>query len=115
MSGRSQPRYVILNDYDAPQPGMVCQWVPRIGYCYMDRRGNKADFDGMRGTEATPVEAFGFRWAEDRDGMTRFYLSDIPPTASYRDGEPRRWQSSVESFEWRTLKGGAVATKKARA
>ncbi len=110
----SKPRYAIINDCDAPQPRMVCQWVPGVGYCYMDRRENKADFDGMRGTEATKIEEFGFRWAEDPDGVTRFYLSGIPPTASYRDGESRKWQSSVVSFEWRTLKAGAIEKRKQR-
>lgn len=106
MTQKTKPRYVIINDTDAPQPHMVCQWVPRIGYCYMDRR--KADFDGMTGREATSIEDFGFRWAEDTDSVTRFYLSDIPPTAAYHDGEPRRWQSRIHSFEWNTLKAGAV-------
>ena len=109
-----RPRYVIINDCDAPQPRMVCQLVPGIGYCYMDRRENKPDFDGMRGLEATPIESFGFRWAEDTDGMTRFYLSDVPATAVYSDGYPRNWQSSVEFFEWRTLKAEAIGKGKAR-
>lgn len=34
--------------------------------------------------------------------------NDIPPTATYRDGEPRPWQSrqrdkDLQSFEWRVL------------
>jgi hypothetical protein len=78
----------------------------------MDRREHKSDFDGMRGHEATPIEAFGFLWVEDTDGVTRFYLSDITPTATYGDGGPRAWQSRVGSFEWSTLKTGVV--KKAR-
>ena len=105
----AKPKYVIINDCDAPQPAMVCQLVKGIGYCYLDRRGTKPEHDGMTGTEATSVEAFGFRWAEDPDGMVRFYLSDQPVTATYSDGEPRRWQSRDYGFEFRVLKPGAVA------
>jgi hypothetical protein len=103
-----RPKYVIISDYDAPQPSMVCQWVPRFGYCYMDRRENKPRFDGMRGMQATPIETFGFDWEEDSDGMVRFYPADRPVTATYPDGQPRRWQSQATSFEWRALTVGAV-------
>lgn len=99
----SKAKYVIIDDIDAPEPRMVCQWVPHIGYCYMDRRNNKADFDGMSGGEATPIEAFGFSVTEDRDGMVRFYRSDKPGTATYSDGEPRRWQSYISFFEYKKL------------
>jgi len=101
-------RYVIINDIDAPEPNMVCQWVPGIGYCYLDRRNGKPRHDGMRGAEATPIEAFGFEWAEDRDGMVRFYQAERPVTATYRDGEPRRWQSRTTFFEYRRIKAAAV-------
>lgn len=111
MSARSQ--YVIINDIDAPEPRMVCQWVPGIGYCYLDRRDNKPDHDGMRSTEATPIEAFGFVWAHNADGTVSFYLSDKPVTATYRDGKARRWQSRSTGFEYRQLK--AVAIRKAKA
>lgn len=104
----AKTRYVIINGTDAPEPRMVCQWVPDIGYCYMDRRNNKADFDGMLGHEATSIEAFGFSVAEDADGISRFYQSDRPVTATYRDGEPRRWQSHQTFFEWRRLKAAAT-------
>jgi len=104
-----RPKYVIINDTDSPTPEMVCQWVKSIGYCYMDRRGSKPEFDGMQGAEATPVEAFGFVWAEDTDGVTRFYRSDLTPTAVYQDGEPRRWQGRADGFEFRTLKAKADA------
>jgi hypothetical protein len=104
----AKPKYVIINDCDAPQPSMVCSWVPGIGYCYLDRRGSKPDHDGMQGAEATPIEAFGFAWAEDPDEWVRFYLDERPSTATYRDGQPRRWQSPLKSFEWRQLNPAAV-------
>jgi hypothetical protein len=103
-----KPRYVIINDIDAPEPSMVCQWVPHVGYCYLDRRQGKPDHDGMKGTEATPIEAFGFVWTDNSDGTVSFYLSDITPTATYSDGEPRRWQSWVGSFERKQLTLGAI-------
>jgi hypothetical protein len=119
MSGADRPnnatpttgepaKYVIINDTDSPQPSMVCQWVRGVGYCYMDRRGRKGDFDGMRGAEATPIEKFGFSVAEDRDGVARFYKTDRPITTTYRDGLPRRWQSPSTFFEWRILKRSNV-------
>lgn len=114
-TAQKRPKYVIINDCDAPQPRMVCQWIPGVGYCYMDRRDHKSDFDGMSGAEATPVESFGFVWVEDTDGYVRFYLADNPPhpvTATYRDGKPRRWQDRQEFFEWRQLKPGAIKVRK---
>ena len=102
-----KPKYVIINDTDAPQPNMVCQWVPEVGYCYMDR--SKATFDGMKGRGATPVEAFGVLWAEDSDGMTRFYPSEKPPAATYQDGKPRRWHGITRSFEWKRLTAKVAA------
>ncbi len=104
MSDQRKARYVIINEIDAPEPRMVCQWVPRIGYCYLDRRDGKHRHDGMRGDEATPIEAFGFVWTDNPDGSVSFYMSDKPVTATYRDGEPRRWQSRVQSFERRRLR-----------
>lgn len=102
-----KPKYVIINDTDAPQPAMVAQLVPGVGYCYLDRK--KSSFDGMKGHEATNVEDFGFTWAENADGTVSFYRNDRDPTATYHDGEPRRWQSRAVSFEWRVLKRGAVS------
>lgn len=95
--------YVIINDTDAPEPRMVCQRVPGVGYCYLDRSRGKPDFDGMQGAEATPVEAFGFVWADNSDGAVTFYRVDRPITATYRDGEPRCWQHAADSFEFRKL------------
>jgi hypothetical protein len=105
-------QYVIINDCDSPEPKMVCQWVHGVGYCYLDRKGTKPDHDGMLGAKATPVDAFGFLWADNPDGTVSFYLSDRPVTALYWDGEPRRWQHRAESFEFRRLTVGAVNTKK---
>lgn len=107
-----QPRYAIINDVDAPQPDMVVQFVRGRGYCYLDR--TKARFDGMHGEEATDIRAFGFSWAENPDGTVSFYRNDVEPTATYRDGEPRQWQSrqrhkDFQSFEWRVLKLKDVA------
>ena len=45
-----RPKYVIVNEYDAPEPRMVCQWVPGVGYCYMDRTHGKSRYDGMTGS-----------------------------------------------------------------
>ena len=108
-----RPKYAIINDVDAPEPRMVVQWVERVGYCSLDRRTNKADFDGMKGAEATDIRAFGFSWAENRDGTVSFYRNDLPVTATYRDGEPRFWQSPAEFFEYSILKPSA--TRKVRA
>jgi hypothetical protein len=99
-------KYVIINDIDQPCPNMVCQWVPHIGYCYLNR--GHARFDGMRGHESTDVREFGFSWAENRDGTVSFYRNELEPTATYRDGEPRPWQSRMQSFEWRVLSKGVV-------
>ena len=112
---RTTPKYVIINDFDAPEPAMVSQWVPGIGYCYLDRRNGKLRHDGMNGTAATPIEAFGFTWAENRDGTVSFYQTDRPVTATYSDGEPRRWQSRATSFEFQQLKAGAIQRERANA
>jgi hypothetical protein len=96
-------RYVIINDIDAPEPRMVCQWVPRKGYCYLDRTRGKPQHDGMSGLDATSIEAFGFVWTDNPDNTVSFYLSTRPVTATYSDGKSRRWQSRVESFEFRRL------------
>ena len=105
----TKPKYAIINDTDAPQPSVVVQWGPTVGYCYLDR--TKSSFDGMRGYEATDIEDFGFRWAENPDGTVSFYMSDIPSTATYRDGKPRAWQSPVKSFERRVLTKKVVVEK----
>lgn len=107
--------YVIVSPFDAPQPDMVCQWVRGVGYCYLDRRGTKPDFDGMRGAEATSIDAFGFAWTDNPDGTVSFYRSERPATAVYPDGQPRSWQHRSHSFEWRRLTAGVVAAKRERA
>lgn len=99
-------KYVIINDYDAPEPNMICQWVPGKGYCYLDRCKPKPRHDGMSGNAATSLSAFGFKWSEGDGGIVSFYLADDPPlpvTATYHDGEPRRWQSALTYFEHRML------------
>ena len=101
-----KPKYVIINDCDAPEWRMVCQWVPEVGYCYMDR--SKSFFDGMEGGDAMPVDAFGVLWMEGADGMTRFYPFGLNATAAYPDGAPRRWQGA-RKFEWGRLTARAVA------
>lgn len=106
-----RPKYVIINETDAPIPSMVCQWVKGVGYCYMERHATKPQHDGMRGVEVTPVEAFGFEWAEDQDGMVRFYRSEHAPTATYADGEPRAWQSRSDKFEFRIMTAAAKPAK----
>ncbi len=104
-------KYVIINDCDAPQPRMVCQWVPGVGYCYLDRRQNKSAYDGMYGDAATPMEAFGFICRDDPDGTVSFYLSGEQPTATYKDGQPRRWQSHATAFQRRRLTLSVVKEK----
>jgi len=108
-------RYVIINEIDAPEPRMVCQWVPGLGYCYLDRSRNKPSHDGMSGVEATSVEAFGFAWTDNPDGTVSFYRSERAVTATYRDGEPRRWQNSADSFEWPRLTRAKSAKSAKRA
>jgi hypothetical protein len=85
--------------------------VPTIGYCYLDRRQRKPDFDGMKGDEATPIEAFGFVARDDPGGTVSFYLSGDPATATYSDGKPRRWQSHATAFQRRRLTLGVVKEK----
>lgn len=98
------PKYVIINDIDAPSFPMVCQFVPHVGYCYLDRTGTKPRYDGMTGREATAVEDFGIAWTDNDDGTVSFYVSDRAPTATYTDGAPRRWQGAA-SAEYRRLTG----------
>lgn len=105
------PKYVIIGDFDAPQPNMVCQWVPGTGYCYLDQKGSKSNHDGMTGSEATPIEAFGFIWANNRDSTVSFYRSAQPCTATYKDGEPRRWQHSADKFTHKRLTKSGLAKK----
>ena len=98
MNPGSYPKYAIVSEFDAPTISLVCQWVPGIGYCYLDRR--KKQYDGMAGHKATSIEAFGFVWSETPDGTVQFSRSEAPATATYRDGAPRRWQSLSDSFQW---------------
>ena len=107
----SKHPYVIINEWDAPEPAMVCQWVPNVGYCYLDRKPHKPSFDGMGGDHATPMEAFGFVCRDDPDGTVSFYLSGEPATATYSDGAPRRWQSHATAFQRRRLTLGVVKRK----
>lgn len=100
-------KYVIVSDYDAPQPDMVCQWVPAKRYCYLDRTRNKPNHDGMIGDEATPIEAFGFIWANNRDGTVSFYRTVQPCTATYRDGVARRWQHPADKSTHKRLHKGS--------
>jgi len=84
----TRPTYVIISEFDAPDPRMVCQWVPGVGYCYLDRRGNKPGYDGMTGAKATPIETFGIIPCDNPDGTVSFYGSaETPPTATYEDGK----------------------------
>jgi len=106
-------KYVILNDTDAPQPNMVCQWVEGIGYCYLDRTHNKPDFDGMTGSEATPVTTFGIQWIET-DGEVDFWVMGRS-FARYTDGIPRKWQSSAPNFSWPILTSCNVRRRKVAA
>ncbi len=103
-----RPQYVIINDIDAPEPAMVCQWVPKVGYCYLDRRGTKPRHDGMRGAEATDIREFGFVYTNNKDGTVSFYRTDKPETAKYHDGKPRRWQSRYDGFERKRLTTSAI-------
>jgi hypothetical protein len=95
--------YVIINDIDGPYFRMICQWVPGVGYCYLDRGKSKPRHDGMAGKEATPVDAFGIVWTDNADGSVSFYRSDLPATATYRDGQPRRWHDAADSAEYPRL------------
>lgn len=100
-----RPKYVIISEYDAPRSFMVCQWVGGIGYCYLDRSNPvKKAFDGLGGSHATSVRAFGWEWAEDTDGYVRFYRTDAPPSATYSDLEPRPWQGGESFFEFPMLR-----------
>ena len=100
----SPPRYVIINDFDAPDERMVCQWVDGVGYCYLNRSGSKPRHDGMRACRTTtPIEAFGFVHSDNPDGTVSFYRTTRAPTATYPDGEPRRWQGRLECFEYERL------------
>lgn len=95
-------KYVIINDCDVPQPDMVCQWVPGVGYCYLDRSGNKPSFDGMKGDEATPINMFGILVHEAKDRTISFKATG-KSFARYLDGRPRRWQSSEPAFTHKML------------
>lgn len=105
------PKFAIINYTDAPQPDMVCQFMPGIGYCYLDRK--KASYDGMISADVTSVDEFGFVWTINRDGTVSFYRSS-PSFATYHDGKPRQWQGTDDSFEFRrlVLKKGKVQQAK---
>lgn len=105
------PKFVIINDADEPGPRMVCQWVPGVGYCYLDRSRNKNSFDGMKGPHKTPIEAFGFSY-EEGNGHVTFYQSGEPSTARYRDGHPRAWQSEFVKFDFPLLEPGVRGARR---
>jgi hypothetical protein len=114
MMGNRPAKYVIINETDAPEPAMVCQWVSGIGYCYLDRREPKPRYDGMSGDAATPIEAFGFAWTEEKaDGTVFIFWSGAPVTATYSDGRLRRWQSDIVMFTHRQLVCGAMQKRPA--
>lgn len=110
----SRPRFVIINDTDAPEPRNVCQWVPARGYCYLDRSRGKPEFDGMKGGSATAIEAFGFTWSEGA-GRVRFCRDGATRTAAYQDGQPRDWQSEFEMFDFPLLEQGARGARRVTA
>ncbi len=88
----TQPRFAIMNTTDAPQRRMICEWIPRVGYCYMMRmhEPHLKDFDGMKPLRPTDVREFGFKvdFAAGEAHFTRIGMS----TATYEDGRPREWQ-----------------------
>jgi hypothetical protein len=105
------PKYVIINDTDAPEPKMVCQWMPDVGYCYLDRTNGKRRHDGMIGSEAVSIEAFGWTWSEEKDNgelLVKFMRTN-KSTATYPDGVPRDWQHHADSFEFKTLKSKQIS------
>lgn len=104
----ARPEYVIINDTDGPTASMVCQWVPSVGYCYLDRSGTKPRHDGMKGAEATDVQDFGWVYTNNKDGTVSFYLTKQPSTATYRDGAHRRWQSPEIGFERKRVTAAMV-------
>ncbi len=89
------PRFAIMNTCDAPQRRMVCEWVPRVGYCYMMRNmePHMKVYDGMKPPKPTAIQDFGF----DVDIMNgeAIFQSFRPSSATYEDGKMRDWQDSV--------------------
>lgn len=86
------PRFAIMNTCDAPQRRMVCEWIPKVGYCYMRRsvEPHLKDFDGMMPSRPTAIESFGF--VSDVCGTEVVFRRVGPSTATYEDGTPRYWQ-----------------------
>lgn len=101
MADKRPPKYAIVNTVDAPTPEMVAQWIPGVGYCYLDRTGNKPSFDGMPADEATGINTFGITVFEHGDGPNKGkvdFLATGRSFARYHDGLPRLWQDSRHTF-----------------
>lgn len=86
------PRFAIINTADAPQRRMVCEWVPRVGYCYMVRMDEPQMrfYDGMKPLHPTSLEDFGFEVTFNGSDAVFTRIGDS--TATYEDGKPRPWQ-----------------------
>lgn len=100
-----QPKYAIVNEFDAPQPSLVAQWVPGKGYCYLDR--SKSMHDGMMGTRPTAIEDFGFEVIEHPDGSVTFNKTRHS-RATYASGGTRVWQSYIGEFTHQRLEVAVV-------
>lgn len=111
-----QPRFVIINDSDAPSRRNVAQWVDGVGYCYMarDEYPNLKEFDGMQPLNPTPIEDFGFAILPRMDEVA--FVRAGESVATYEDGKPRAWQDirSQNAFTLPAVKGVRTSGKQIR-
>ena len=79
---------------------MVCQWIPRVGYCYMSRtlEPHLKEYDGMKPLRPTPIEDFGFK--VEVFSETVLFHRVASSTATYEDGKLRDWQDRVHTHQF---------------
>lgn len=102
--------YVIMNDVDCPEAKLVAVLTRHDdvrGVWHALYLSDKTNMVAPYGRQPTPLSAFGkaveWKWNEYRVVST-----GAPCTATYRDGEPRKWQDYYGEDRWWTARGKAV-------
>lgn len=102
-SKQINPRFAIINTCDAPCRRMVCQYVPKIGYCYNARslEPHLKNYYGMEPGNPTSLEDFGFDILVV--GELAVFTRNRECIATYEDGKHRPWQDRNHDEQFSVL------------
>jgi len=97
----SSSGFYIVNTYDRPSEDYIAEKRSDGKFYYVHPRlKNVKMYWGMTPEQPTPIEDFGIRVAQ-LDGMLYGARDpEMPKTAAYSDGRPRKWQGAG-IFEFR--------------